>query len=105
MSDDSADYGHSVRTKPGQALESNQFIYAPAPQWDYHIASYAFREWISTAINRIAEMAMASPVLVRSRGGDRVLDNHPLLDLIGMYGQPNESQDSLEFLEGHFPAV
>ena len=94
-----------LRKRPLQERDGSSFMYAPSPDFDYLMAQYAWREWISTAVNRMAEMAISSPIIVQTRGGGKTIDDHPFLEMLGLYGQPNESQDSLEFLEQHFQSL
>lgn len=91
-----------MRTRPGQAVEAAHWVYAPTPNLWEAAAAYAYVNWLSTAINRMAEMFMTAELEVRSRKDATIKkDDHPLLDLIGRFGQPNDAQDSLEFLEQH----
>ncbi len=81
----------------------DEWAWIPSPDFSHDLASYVFREWISTAIDRVAEIAVSVPIEVRDSVGRPI--NHPLLELIGRDGQPNPMQDSLEFLEAHFQRV
>ena len=79
-----------------------EFIYVPNPDNAWALATYAYREWISTAIDRVAELCVSVPVVVVEQGGLRRFDGHPLLRMLGQYGQANRHQDSFEFMEAHF---
>lgn len=82
-----------------------EWMWAPSPDFDYDLAAYAFREWVSTAIDRVAELCVSVPIEIRSADGMTLYPDHPLLGLIGPYGRPNPLQDSLEFMESHFQRV
>lgn len=73
-----------------------------SPDFAYDLASYLYREWISTSIDRVAEFCVSVPIEIRSSDGMKVIDDHPLMSLIGPFGRPNPYQDSHEFLEAHF---
>ena len=79
-----------------------EFIYVPNPDHEWALATYAYREWISTAIDRVAELCVSVPVVVVEQDGLRRFDGHPLLRMLGQYGQANRHQDSFEFMESHF---
>ena len=77
------------------------WVWVPSPDFAAHLTAYVMRNWLSTAIDRIAEMCVAQPLEIRTRDGASVT-GHPLLDLLGGHGRPNPYQDSREFLESHF---
>lgn len=95
--------GESLRTRPGQEIEGSQWLYAPGGVQLRTMAEYAMSIWVHTAITRLAEMASVAQLKVIARDDPSKMDErHPLLDLLGYYGQPNDAQDSLEFFEQHF---
>ena len=85
-------------------IRQPEWAWVPSPVFTDLLATYVYREWISTAIDRVAELCVLVPLEVRSRDLMRVHD-HPLLELLGPYGRPNLMQDSMEFLESHFQRV
>ena len=89
-----------IAAVPPQVL-APEWAWVPGPDFAWQLAAYAQRNWVSTAIDRIAEMCVAQPLEVRSADGMQVRD-HPLLRLLGHYGRANPYQDSREFLEAHF---
>ncbi|MCY4464805.1 MAG: phage portal protein [Chloroflexi bacterium] len=82
--------------------DSPEWIWVQSPDFTNDLAIYAYREWISTAIDRVAELCVSVPMIVREAGGLGVYEDHPLLALLGTYGRPNRLQDSFEFMEAHF---
>lgn len=82
--------------------DSPEWIWVQSPDFTHDLAVYAYREWISTAIDRVAELCVSVPMIVREAGGLGVHEDHPLLALLGTYGRPNRLQDSFEFMEAHF---
>lgn len=73
-----------------------------SPDFADDLAAYVYQEWISTAIDRVAELCVSVPLEVRSTDGMTAYPDHPLMKLLGPYGKPNPYQDSIEFIEAHF---
>lgn len=99
--------GESLSTGEGgrrvtELQDSPEWIWVQHPDFTQDLAIYAYREWISTAIDRVSELCVSVPMIVREAGGLGVYEDHPLLDLLGTYGRPNRLQDSFEFMEAHF---
>lgn len=93
----------NLRAMPGQAGEGGQWLYAPGGVTLEQFAKAAMNVWGWTAIDKIAtEAAMAEVQVVGRTAATRLYPNHPLLDLIGFDGRPNDAQDSLEFMTQHF---
>jgi hypothetical protein len=91
------------RGRQVSALQNSpEWIWVQHPDFTQDLADYANRIWISTAIDRVAELCVSVPMIVREAGGLDVYDDHPLLRLLGTYGRPNRLQDSFEFMESHF---
>ena len=82
--------------------DAPEWMWVSNPDFSYFLAEYAYREWFSTAIDRVAEMCVSVPMVVRESEGYGRRPDHPLLALLGTYGQANRHQDSFEFLESHF---
>lgn len=82
--------------------DSPEWIWVSNPDFTQYLATYAYREWISTAIDRVAELCVSVPIIIRQHNGFQITEQHPLLALLGTYGQANRHQDSFEFLESHF---
>ena len=83
----------------------SEWAWVSSPDFSYDLSAYVYREWISTAIDRVAELCVSVPIEIRSTDGMTVNDGHPLLDMLGRYGRPNPFQDSIEFMESHFQRV
>jgi hypothetical protein len=95
-----------LRVRPGQRIDADSYIYAPGGVSTRTIAAYAMNTWVYTAISRLAEIAMTAELnVVGRKDKTQRFDNHPLRELIGPFGQPNDAQDSLEFLELHFQTL
>ena len=96
----------TVETGPGRRVvdiyDSPEWMWVANPDFVDHLVTYAYREWFSTAIDRVAEMCVSVPMVVRESTGFGRRPDHPLLALLGTYGQANRHQDSFEFLESHF---
>ncbi len=82
--------------------DAPEWMWVANPDFTDYLATYAYREWFSTAIDRVAEMCVSVPMVVRESEGFGLRPEHPLLGLLGTYGQANRHQDSFEFLESHF---
>lgn len=82
--------------------DAPEWMWVANPDFTTDLAIYAYREWFSTAIDRVAEMCVSVPMVVRESEGFGRRGDHPLLALLGTYGQANRHQDSFEFLESHF---
>lgn len=82
--------------------DSPEWMWVANPEFADFLATYAYREWFSTAIDRVAEMCVSVPMVVREAAGFGREEDHPLLGLLGTYGRANRHQDSFEFLESHF---
>lgn len=80
-------------------------MWIPSPQFNNDLAAYAYREWISTAIDRVSELCVSVPLIIREAAGAGIVNDHPLLDLLGPYGRANRFQDSFEFMEAHFKRI
>lgn len=78
-------------------------LYVPYVRLVPYMAQYALNHWVYAAVNKVAITAAAKDFIITSRpdGLDRS-ENHPLLDLIGKFGKPNDNQDSFEFMEKHY---
>lgn len=76
-------------------------LYAPAQEYDSWILSYALNEWVSTAVDRMASITASVPLQLVERDTARLVDLHPLLDLLGRGGRPNEFQDAHSFWVAH----
>lgn len=94
---------NALRERPLQHIDHSNWLNVPMPDFQGDLLYYSISPWLAIAVNRMAEIAMMSVPQVRHRD-DSVSEvrDHPLLDLIGMHGQPNDYQDSLEFRETHF---
>lgn len=90
--------------KVQSTIRHDDWAWVQSPEFTNDLVAYVYREWISTAIDRVAELCVSVPLEVRNRDGSLVVD-HPLLDLLGRHGRPNALQDSMEFLEAHFQRV
>lgn len=86
------------RTAPQQAIEKQiNYLYAPHPRYDKYLYAAATNIWVYTAVSRLAErFCSVHPEVVLKSNNEPY--QHPLLDLIGEFGRPNESMDSLELL-------
>jgi len=92
----------STRARPGQSLDAINYLYAPSPNTARLLPYYALNIWVYTAVSRLVEAASGANLHVHSKKDiSKENPTHPLLDLLGVYGVPNEGQDSLEFLEEH----
>lgn len=93
----------TIRARPGQQFEANQYIYAPGGVSDETLLYFIMNEWVYTAVSRLAEMASQSKLFVVGKDNPtNIVSDHPLLDLLGWFGQPNDAQDSIEFFEQAF---
>lgn len=90
------------RARPGQNLDAVNVLYASSPEAARHLPQYALNIWVYTAVSRMIEAASGADLHVQKKD-DLSKENprHPILELLGMYGKPNEGQDSLEYLEEH----
>lgn len=86
----------SRRNAPGQSARWKK---APPPMADV-LAFASLNPWVGAAVANLAEPAALSKLLVKE--GDRVLDNHPLLDLLGELGRPNDGTSVIEYWETVF---
>lgn len=95
----------NLRARPGQELEGVWFAYRQGINAERLLALYA-TTWVSTAIDRMASSAAAAALKVRYKG-DPVREDtaHPLLELLGPGGRPNDQQDAFEFWEEHYAAL
>ena len=84
------------------AARHSTWGWVQSPDFSHDLASYVYQEWISTAIDRVAELCVSVPLEVRSPDGMTNYPEHPLLALLGPYGRANPYQDSIEFMEAHF---
>lgn len=82
--------------------DAPEWMWVQNPDFGEYLATYAMREWFSTAIDRVAEMCVSVPMVVRETDGFGRRADHPLLKMLGTYGRANRHQDSFEFLEAHF---
>lgn len=82
--------------------DAPEWMWVQNPNFTEYLATYAMREWFSTAIDRVAEMCVSVPMVVRETDGFGRRGDHPLLKMLGTYGRANRHQDSFEFLEAHF---
>jgi len=92
----------AVRARPGQKYESN-FAYARGTDADENLAWFALNAWVATAVDELASASAVAPLEVRLKAEKtKKMESHPLLDLLGVYGRPNDYQDTLEFMELHY---
>lgn len=84
------------------AARHSTWGWVQSPDFAHDLAVYVYQEWVSTAIDRVAELCVSVPLEVRSTDGMTNYPDHPLMKLLGPYGKPNPYQDSIEFLEAHF---
>lgn len=94
-------YAADVSPVPLAARHST-WGWVQSPDFSHDLATYVYQEWISTAVDRVAELCVSVPLEVRSLDGMNNYPDHPLMALLGPYGKPNPYQDSIEFLEAHF---
>lgn len=96
----------ATRAMPGQADEGRRWLYATGPNAEEMLVQYALSTWVYVATSRLAEAAASSQLKVFSRtDATKEFPQHPLLDLIGAHGRPNDAQDSFEFWESHFSTL
>lgn len=95
-----------LRVRPGQA-EDARFLFAPGGGTaEQALVWYALNTWVYTAVNKLAEAATVAPLHVAKRDQlGSLVDTHPLLDLLGQYGRPNDDQDCFEFWEQHYSTL
>lgn len=90
------------RARPLQYLDQQAFAYASGPNFDKTLAMFALSVWVNIAVRRLAVRASSAKISVQYRSDPtRTVDDHPLLQLIGKYGIPNDYQDSLMFRQMH----
>lgn len=93
----------SVRGRPGQSLDASSYPSGVLrPELREFGNFFALSPWVNMGVSRMAEAAGVARLRVHDRSDDSIENTgHPILDLVGPYGMPNDSQDSLEFLEEH----
>lgn len=91
------------RARPGQAIDALTYAYSTGPNYQQTLAMYAYNNWVMTAVSRLASRAASAALDIVNRS-DAMLNypDHPLLGLLGLFGKPNDYQDSYEFWELHF---
>jgi HK97 family phage portal protein len=83
--------------------EVSQFAYSSAPDARSTLAMYATNNWVATAIDRIASRAASAELMITSRMDSvKTYPDHPMMDLLGAYGRPNDYQDPFELFERTF---
>lgn len=92
----------AVRSRPGQALDAQMWLYAPAPEMVKPMLMHAKNVWVNTAAGKISSKAASAELYVRDKTPTNHIEDHPLLGLVGQWGRPNDYQDSFEFWENHF---
>lgn len=96
----------SLRARPGQALEAQMFAYSTGPNFDSLLAMYALSNWVNSAVGRLASRAAAAELMVQNPDNPiQVYPDHPILELLGARGRPNDYLDALEFWEAHFTTL
>jgi phage portal protein BeeE len=96
----------STRAHPAQRAERRNWMWAPNPPQLEHTLQYIMNHWIYTGVSRLARMAASVPFLIVDYpdGMNRNLD-HPMLDLLGVRGRPNDAESAAEFWEKHFVSL
>lgn len=95
--------GVGLRAAPLQTIDSQRYSYGVRLDVVRHVAQYALNPSVYTAVSRIAEAAAEAELrVVRRNDRARLAGDHPLLDLVGRHGRPNDYQDAFEFFEEHF---
>jgi len=92
-----------VRAHPIQKRDRVDWMFAPNPPQLQFSLQYAMNHYVYTAINKLATLAASAEFKIASRpdGMERNF-THPLLDLIGKFGKPNDAESSFVFWEQHF---
>lgn len=92
----------AVRSRPGQELDAKMWLYAPAPEMVKPMLMHAKNVWVNTAAGKLSSKAASAELYVRDKIPTNHIEDHPLLELLGQWGRPNDYQDSFEFWENHF---
>lgn len=92
----------ALRAMVGQPLAA-QFAYSSGVDASKTLATYATNNWVATAIDRIASRAASAELMVTSRTDSvKTYPDHPMMELLGAYGRPNDYQDPFELFERTF---
>lgn len=91
-----------LRMRPGQNEDGRDLTYATGPRAVDTLAMYALNNWVMTAVSRMAEEAASAEFFVRLMADVVTPIDHPLSDLLGLHGVPNDYQDTAEFWAMHF---
>lgn len=92
----------SKQAHPAQK-SATENLYAPHINLVPHMVQYALNHWVYGSVNKIAITAAAKDFIITSRPDGLTRNTeHPLLNLIGKFGKPNDNQDSFEFMEQHY---
>lgn len=92
---------NQFRARPGQSAEMQRYI-GSQPNVAAYLRHYALSPWVYTGVARIAEVAAVARLRVVHRDDlSQMEESHDILSLLGIYGIPNDQQDSIEFWEEH----
>lgn len=95
-------FGAALRTRPGQEDDARMYAWASGPRSDDLLAMFAYNNWVYSAVSRMADEAASAEFMVRPIDDLIQPLEHPLTDLLGLHGVPNDYQDSSEFWAMHF---
>ena len=90
----------SVATDALPRPAHHRYTVLPGPDFDRELLGYIQNEWVNTAIDQLAAIAVSTSLQVKDSQDNHV--DHPLLRLLGPFGRPNLIQDVTVFLESHF---
>jgi HK97 family phage portal protein len=93
--------GKLTRSHPAQSDDAI-WIRAPRPDQRQYAVNYVLNVWVRTAIDRIASAAASASLQIhRRKDMTQRLEHHGLLQLLGAYGKPNDTQSTHEFMYQH----
>jgi HK97 family phage portal protein len=88
----------ATRARPGQSVDAQMFAWATGPRVEQTLAMYCYSNWVMTAEDKLTSRAATAALQVQARNDPMTLyPEHPLLELLGEFGKPNDYQDALEF--------
>jgi HK97 family phage portal protein len=92
------DINSNLRARPGQNLDAQMYAWATGPRCEQTLAMYAYNNWVMTAENKLSSRAATAALQVQAIDDPMTMyEKHPMLELLGERGRPNDYQDSLEF--------
>lgn len=95
--------GSELRSRPLQGLEARTYPSGTVLDVARYVATFAVNGWVNTGVSRMSSLTAATPLqVVAHRNTVQTNPDHPILALLGEFGQPNDGFSAFEFWENHY---